>query len=104
MASSYYTEYLKSPEWQEKRIQRITIDSGRCCMCGKELGNALEVHHFGYKSLANEDPWVDLASMCPECHLNTHVLMNRLTAPHQRGWASRLPFGVRISLRERGLM
>ena len=36
-------EYLKSKEWQSKRIERLRMDDFRCCRCGSP--HNVQVHH-----------------------------------------------------------
>ena len=109
-----YESYMQSPEWANLRNIRIEIDRGRCCMCGQELDLKLQTHHFRYNKngvsiLGHENPWTDIASLCPKCHRDIHSVMNRVTGRRadgslMYGWADQLPLHIRKILIERGLM
>ena len=101
-----YTQYLKSDAWQEKRLQRMAIDGGRCQFCGSRgtADNPLETHHFNYRNLFHEDIYKDIVTACRSCHKMIHCGMNRVTSEEgRRGWQNDLPQHIRDSLRERGL-
>lgn len=86
-----YTEYLQSTEWKKKADKRREIDRGTCQLCGMKTEN-LEIHHLSYFNLKNENPYVDLVSLCPRCHEAVHRMMCRITSPDgRRGWAD-LPY------------
>lgn len=82
-----YDEYLTSPEWRFRRLQRLELDNYTCCMCGLPLPN-LNIHHFTYHNIYHENIETDLVSLCPECHKKVHRMMNRITdkATMRRGW------------------
>lgn len=61
-----YQEYLKSPQWQQKRSERLKIDGYKCQRCG--FTRALEVHHINYERLYHEDVSRDLVTLCKKCH------------------------------------
>ena len=65
-----YTRYLKSPEWEAKRMEVLTRDDGLCQTCGKM---ATQVHHITYKR-ATAEPLGDLVSLCSGCHALEHQL------------------------------
>jgi len=46
-----YGQYLKTPQWQEKRGLTLSRDGHRCQICG---GIATEVHHRSYRNVARE--------------------------------------------------
>lgn len=63
-----YSEKLKDPRWQKKRLEVLERDSFTCQCCGdKEM--ELHVHHHKYSG----DPWdtllSDLITYCKVCHL-----------------------------------
>lgn len=102
-----YFSYMSSPQWAEKKRQRMAIDGGRCQMCGTTEN--LQIHHFGYKNFTTENPWVDLVTVCENCHKNIHVLMNRPTGRNEdgsmrHGWKNAIPHGIVTALEARGLM
>ena len=68
-----YHEYLQSPEWQKKRLQRLRIDDFRCVRCGSAMN--LHIHHINYgKDYRNADVLNDLVTLCERCHRAIHEL------------------------------
>lgn len=61
-----YADYLKTPEWQERRRRRIVLDKFRCAICGQTKG--LQVHHINYDRVMDEDIYADLITLCHVCH------------------------------------
>jgi len=65
-----YTEKLKDPRWQKKRLQVMSRDDFKCQLCGSDK-NTLHVHHKSY----NGEPWEsedsELITLCEDCHLMT---------------------------------
>jgi 5-methylcytosine-specific restriction endonuclease McrA len=61
-----YEKYLKSPEWQKKRSERLKIDNYKCQRCGYSY--CLQVHHLNYDTLGHEDVYKDLITLCRPCH------------------------------------
>lgn len=64
-----YSEKLKDPRWQKKRLQILERDDWRCQNCfDKE--KTLHVHHLCY--MEKKDPWDYeenyLLTLCHECH------------------------------------
>lgn len=63
--SQEYIDYLRSPEWQEKK-EEVFRERGRCCEnCGST--DKLIVHHITFKRLFNENT-EDLCVLCSVCH------------------------------------
>lgn len=64
-----YSEKLKSPQWQKKRLEILNRDDFSCQSCG-DIELSLHVHHTKYK--ANTDPWEyendSLITLCENCH------------------------------------
>lgn len=62
-----YSEKLKDPRWQKKRLEILSRDNWRCTKCGEDKAT-LHVHHVSYGG----DPWeVDsilLVTLCEHCH------------------------------------
>jgi len=73
MASKSYSEKLKDPRWQKKRLQVFERDNWCCTNCGVKE-NSLHVHHRKYESY--NEPWNEplnnLATLCESCHKETH--------------------------------
>ena len=67
---SDYDKYLRSPEWQDKRQQRLALDNHRCVFC-KSTEN-LNIHHRTYANLGHEDILHDLVTLCEKCHKELH--------------------------------
>jgi hypothetical protein len=64
-----YSEKLKDPRWQKKRLEILNRDSFTCQMCFDETKH-LHVHHKKYEY--GKDPWeIDseyLVTLCEDCH------------------------------------
>ena len=61
----WYSEYLQTPKWHDKRDRVLRRDLHLCQACLKR--KATVVHHKTYKHVG-EEPLFDLISMCHECH------------------------------------
>lgn len=64
-----YSELLKDPRWQKKRLQIFERDK-YACRCCKDTTTELHVHHKQY--VQGKDPWdypdEDLITYCRFCH------------------------------------
>jgi hypothetical protein len=64
-----YSDKLKDPRWQKKRLKILERDEWQCQKCG-EKENTLHVHHLRY--FPNKEPWEyldeDLLTLCCDCH------------------------------------
>lgn len=62
-----YSEKLKDPRWQKKRLEIFSRDKWQCRFCGDNQ-TTLNVHHFTY----NGEPWEadnsSLITTCEDCH------------------------------------
>ena len=62
-----YSERLKDPRWQKKRLKILDRDKWTCQKCG-DKETTLHVHHLKY----NKNPWdgnyKDLVTLCKDCH------------------------------------
>lgn len=62
-----YSEKLKDPRWQRKRLEIMERDNFTCTECGDNK-NTLNVHHWNY----SKEPWdaknEDLSTVCRSCH------------------------------------
>lgn len=62
-----YSQKLKDPRWQKKRLEILNRDAFTCTTCG-DKETTLNVHHFCYMG----DPWnsesEDLTTWCETCH------------------------------------
>lgn len=64
-----YNTYLRSPEWQAKRLLVLQRDKYLCQGC--LTARASDVHHKTYEHLFRE-PAFDLESVCRPCHELIH--------------------------------
>ena len=62
-----YSEKLKDPRWQKKRLEILKRDNFTCAAC-KATKKTLHVHHSYY----SKDPWNTknsaLLTLCEDCH------------------------------------
>lgn len=65
-----YSEKLKSPKWQKKRLEIMQRDNFKCRICEDE-NNTLNIHHILYKK-EYKNPWDYpnelLITLCESCH------------------------------------
>lgn len=66
---SKYSEKLRDPRWQKKRLEVMQRDQFTCQRCSNNE-STLNVHHKYYK--AGADPWEyeldSLVTLCESCH------------------------------------
>ena len=66
-----YSEKLKDPRWQKRRLEILERDNWECQICHDKT-STLHVHHKAY--LKNLEPWVypdsHLITLCESCHYN----------------------------------
>ena len=92
MSDVNYDDYIKSEAWRKKAKQRLEIDHYTCQICGSHGSpmNPLEIHHFSYRNLGDEDVWIDLVCVCDTCHQLISRLMNRVVDKFgKRGWSNK---------------
>ncbi len=65
----WYTEYLDSREWAERRQAVLKRARYVCEGCGAQ--RAVQVHHLTY-ARAGQEMLFDLVAVCLECHENLH--------------------------------
>lgn len=71
-----YSEKLRNPNWQKKRLEIMERDKWSCLDCGSGLkdGKTLHVHHIEYKF--GVDPWnypdTNYETLCLDCHADRH--------------------------------
>ena len=70
-----YSELLKHPKWQKKRLEILDRDGFQCRACW-ENSKTLHVHHTYYDK--DLKPWEypnnRLLTLCEDCHKLLHVL------------------------------
>lgn len=68
-----YSELLKDPRWQRKRLTIFNRDNWQCVRCGNDKLQ-LHVHHTYYAN--GKKPWEypdeDLETLCCVCHASEH--------------------------------
>lgn len=79
-----YTEKLKHPLWQKKRLKIFERDSFKCRSCNS-VDKPLHVHHTFYMDIPNPWDYADdmLLTLCEDCHqkeLDRHNLERHLSA------------------------
>ena len=60
-----HNDYLRSPEWAERRMNVLRRDGYMCQACLRNP--AREVHHLSYLHWGHE-PLFELTSVCQQCH------------------------------------
>lgn len=62
-----YSQKLKDPRWQKKRLEILNRDNFTCRYCG-DAKTELHIHHLSY----NGEPWQQhndkLVTLCKHCH------------------------------------
>ena len=66
-----YSDKLRNPRWQKRRLQILARDAFTCALCG-DTETELHVHHNRYTAYGTP-PWLyddeDLVTLCAHCHL-----------------------------------
>lgn len=70
MITAKYRTYLKSPQWDRRRLATLARAGYRCERCGAKA--PLQAHHLTYKNIFNERPQ-DLKALCFPCHQWVHM-------------------------------
>lgn len=74
-----YSDLLRDPRWQQKRLKVMERDEWKCLDCGSTT-KTLNVHHHQYTK--GKKPWEyrngDLGTYCHECHEARHKQLNHL--------------------------
>ena len=70
-----YSEKLKDPRWQKKRLEIMERDGFACQSCG-DNESTLNVHHCRY--VTGKNPWeydnLSLTTLCEPCHEMQHEM------------------------------
>jgi hypothetical protein len=73
MAKKTYSEKLKHPKWQRKRLEIMQRDDFKCKLCN-DTETMLQVHHLSYDG----EPWEvdnkELITLCEHCHAEIESL------------------------------
>jgi hypothetical protein len=74
-----YSEKLKDPKWQQKRLKIFERDKWTCVSCDRS-DLTLHVHHMFY--LPGVEPWdykdEHLITYCEHCHNSEHLIGNQI--------------------------
>jgi hypothetical protein len=62
-----YSEILKDPKWQKKRLQILERDKWKCCFCG-DSESTLHVHHIVYAGKPWDQRDATYLTLCEKCH------------------------------------
>lgn len=69
MGKETYSNKLKNPEWQKKRLEILSRDNFMCQAC-YNTKNTLHVHHLDY--IYGKEPWEYdgnyFITLCEDCH------------------------------------
>ena len=72
----WYSEKLRDPRWQKKRLEIFNRDDWRCMKCG-DATSTLHVHHT-IEYIHGLEPWdypnETLLTVCWSCHRKEHDL------------------------------
>lgn len=73
-----YSEKLRDPRWQKKRLEIMERDGWRCVCCGDDSSN-LQIHHLVYRKL---EPWgypdYLYQTLCADCHKKRQEITDRI--------------------------
>lgn len=76
MSKKTYSEKLKHPKWQRKRLEIMNRDNFKCKLCN-DTETTLNVHHLSY---SEGEPWDiennQLITLCQECHHEVGLMEN----------------------------
>jgi hypothetical protein len=79
-----YSEKLKDPRWQRKRLEIFERDNWTCLKCG-DITSTLHIHHKVY--FKGVDPWEydgkHLETLCENCHSAEHGLISQAQEPER---------------------
>ena len=71
MVKKSYSEKLKSPLWQRRRLEILQRDNFTCVLCG-DTETELQINHLKYTGEPHEAPNEDLETLCKHCHKIKH--------------------------------
>lgn len=78
---SKYSERLKDPQWQKRRLEILSNANFACQRC-KCTSRTLHVHHNLYRK--NTDPWDypdrELMALCDQCHKREEAQREQMLA------------------------
>ena len=104
-----YSEKLKDPRWQKKRLEILQRDNFTCLCCDNITNETLNVHHLYYEK--GVDPWNydnhSLITLCDTCHYVIHTIDKIVENSHKYkniGYESYIAmFHFLIKIEEKGI-
>lgn len=74
-----YSDKLKDPRWQKKRLEILERDNWTCRLCESDR-KSLNVHHKYYSNKVNlwEYPNESLITYCEKCHSHIHRIIKQI--------------------------
>jgi 5-methylcytosine-specific restriction endonuclease McrA len=73
-----YSEKLRDPRWQKKRLEIFERDGWKCLMCGRR-DRELQAHHVIYKK---REPWdypdYLYQTLCRDCHAERTEIVDKI--------------------------
>lgn len=69
-----YEEYIRSPEWEQRKVRYYSSHEKRCAACGST--ERIHLHHHTYERLRHELD-SDLIPLCSTCHRLVHRFHSR---------------------------
>ena len=98
-----YSEKLRDPRWQKKRLCVMQRDGFACRDCGDEK-STLQVHHCRYE---NGEPWeVDnqfLLTLCGSCHERRGPVDKEMQRAFELAMAWMPVEAINLQLEDRGI-
>lgn len=93
-----YSEQLKHPNWQRKRLEMLEVANFECSCCG-DKEKTLHVHHRRYIKgrMAWEYEGHELAVLCEDCHKDEHdarELLERILSEADQMTGSAFPTAI----------
>lgn len=86
-----YSQKLKDPRWQRKRLEIFQRDNWSCSVCG-DKDTTLHVHHKKYIGEPWECPDNYLETLCEDCHSFSHKDKNELKLLMEFGFTKEYVF------------
>ena len=70
-----FADQYRDPRWQKKRLEILSRDGFKCCLCGRD-DTQLHVHHTSYEKgrMIWEYPNGYYRTLCDPCHKKLHAL------------------------------
>ena len=81
-----YSEKLRDPRWQKRRLEILQRDDWTCCRCGKK-DQELHVHHTWYSKDCKPWDYPDetLVTLCISCHAHvTNMISDAQLYMHEK--------------------